>query len=421
MKNNNLTDMKFPFCQGCGHGIIVNSISKSINNCGYSALDIVIVSDIGCSGLVDPLFTTHTVHGLHGRAPALGLGISLGLNNPDKKVIVIQGDGGATIGLQHILEAARRNVNMTLVVMNNMLYGMTGGQISGLSTQKFKDLKNIETGIPPFDIVKLAHVSGAAFACRATSISTFTDILTEAFRIDGFSLVELSSLCTSYAFKKLNEFNDHISPPEILRNIRPAMVSDIRRTNSLFENLESVNENFTHNIDIKFGIILAGSAGGGIQSTATMLSRAAMMHGLNSTMKGEYPVTVGTGFSIAEVIISDSKINYTGLESPQIAIIISEDGLKVAAKRIQPDTKVLADLSLIDSEIKNWHCKSLVFCNFSAISSKKGAALAAVAYWMQKEKLLDIHSLTEIALKHKFSSELIKSIENSKNLKEIKF
>ncbi len=421
MKNNNLTDMKFPFCQGCGHGIIVNSISKSINNCGYSALDIVIVSDIGCSGLVDPLFTTHTVHGLHGRAPALGLGISLGLNNPDKKVIVIQGDGGATIGLQHILEAARRNVNMTLVVMNNMLYGMTGGQISGLSTQKFKDLKNIETGIPPFDIVKLAHVSGAAYACRATSISTFTDILTEAFRIDGFSLVELSSLCTSYAFKKLNEFNDHISPPEILRNIRPAMVSDIRRTNSLFENLESVNENFTHNIDIKFGIILAGSAGGGIQSTATMLSRAAMMHGLNSTMKGEYPVTVGTGFSIAEVIISDSKINYTGLESPQIAIIISEDGLKVAAKRIQPDTKVIADLSLIDSEIKNWHCKSLVFCNFSEISSKKGAALAAVAYWMQKEKLLDIHSLTEIALKHKFSSELIKSIDNSKNLKEIKF
>lgn len=421
MKNNNLTDMKFPFCQGCGHGIIVNSISKSINNCGYSALDMVIVSDIGCSGLVDPLFTTHTVHGLHGRAPALGLGISLGLNNPDKKVIVIQGDGGATIGLQHILEAARRNVNMTLVVMNNMLYGMTGGQISGLSTQKFKDLKNIETGIPPFDIVKLAHVSGAAYACRATSISTFTDILTEAFRIDGFSLVELSSLCTSYAFKKLNEFNDHISPPEILRNIRPAMVSDIRRTNSLFENLESVNENFTHNIDIKFGIILAGSAGGGIQSTATMLSRAAMMHGLNSTMKGEYPVTVGTGFSIAEVIISDSKINYTGLESPQIAIIISEDGLKVAAKRIQPDTKVYADLSLIDSEIKNWHCKSLVFCNFSEISSKKGAALAAVAYWMQKEKLLDIHSLTEIALKHKFSSELIKSIENSKNLKEMKF
>lgn len=421
MKNNNLTDMKFPFCQGCGHGIIVNSISKSINNCGYSALDIVIVSDIGCSGLVDPLFTTHTVHGLHGRAPALGLGISLGLNNPDKKVIVIQGDGGATIGLQHILEAARRNVNMTLVVMNNMLYGMTGGQISGLSTQKFKDLKNIETGIPPFDIVKLAHVSGAAFACRATSISTFTDILTEAFRIDGFSLVELSSLCTSYAFKKLNEFNDHISPPEILRNIRPAMVSDIRKTNSLFENLESVNRNFTHNIDKKFGIILAGSAGGGIQSTATMLSRAAMMHGLNSTMKGEYPVTVGTGFSIAEVIISDSKINYTGLESPQIAIIISEDGLKVAAKRIQPDTKVFADLSLIDSEIKNWHCKSLVFCNFSEIASKKGAALAAVAHWMQKEKLLDIHSLTEIALKHKFSSELIKSIENSKNLKEIKF
>lgn len=421
MKTDILTDMKFPFCQGCGHGIIVNSISKAINNIGYSPMDIVIVSDIGCSGLVDPLFATHTVHGLHGRAPALGLGISLGLNNPDKKVLVIQGDGGATIGLQHILEAARRNVNMTLIVMNNMLYGMTGGQISGLSTQKFKDFKNIETGIPPFDIVKLAHVSGAAYACRATSISTFTDILTEAFKINGFSLVELSSLCTSYAFKKLNEFNEHISPPEILQNTRPAISTDIRNTNSLFDNLESVSGNYSHKINKKFGIILAGSAGGGIQSTATMLSSSAMLHDLNSSMKGEYPVTVGTGFSIAEVIISENKINYTGLESPDVAIIITEDGLKVAANRIKPNTKVFADISLIDSGIKNWDCKSLTFCNFIEVSSKKSAALAALAYWMRSEMLLNIDSLTEMALKHKFSSELIKGIENSKILKEMKF
>lgn len=118
-----------------------------------------------------------------------------------QKVIVIQGDGGVTIGLQHVLESARRNINMTLVVMNNLLYGMTGGQISGLSTQKFKEQRQFEVDVPPFDIIKLAHLSGAAFSARATSIKTFTDVLTDALRTDGFSIVELSSLCTSYAYK----------------------------------------------------------------------------------------------------------------------------------------------------------------------------------------------------------------------------
>ena len=104
-----LTDTKMPFCPGCGHGVCVRSISNSLEELGYKPKNVVIVSDIGCSGLVDPLFTTHTIHGLHGRAPALGLGVSLGLDNPDKKIIVIQGDGGATIGLQHVLEAARKS------------------------------------------------------------------------------------------------------------------------------------------------------------------------------------------------------------------------------------------------------------------------------------------------------------------------
>jgi 2-oxoglutarate ferredoxin oxidoreductase subunit beta len=92
---------------GCGHGVAVKNLSKALTALGFAPLDVVVVSDIGCSGLVDPLFATHTIHGLHGRAPALGLGISLGLTNPDKKVIVIQGDGGVTIGLQHVLESCQ--------------------------------------------------------------------------------------------------------------------------------------------------------------------------------------------------------------------------------------------------------------------------------------------------------------------------
>ena len=85
-----LTKAKMPFCPGCGHGVCVRSISKALENLGYGPKDVVIVSDIGCAGLVDPLFATHTIHGLHGRSSALGLGVVLGLDNPDKKVVVIQ-------------------------------------------------------------------------------------------------------------------------------------------------------------------------------------------------------------------------------------------------------------------------------------------------------------------------------------------
>ena len=152
-----LTNAKMPFCPGCGHSVCVRSISKALESLGYSSKDVAIVSDIGCSGLVDPLFTTHTIQRLHGRAAALGVGVALGMNNPDKKVVVIQGDGGATIGLQHILEASRRNIDMTLVVINNLLYGMTGGQMSGLSTNEFKQYKHSDDDAEPYDVVNLAH------------------------------------------------------------------------------------------------------------------------------------------------------------------------------------------------------------------------------------------------------------------------
>lgn len=175
MEQPMLTGVKMPFCPGCGHGPSVKNISKAQEQSGFSPLDVILVSDIGCSGLVDPLFATHTVHG---RSSALGMGISMGLSDPRKKVVVIQGDGGATIGLQHLLEAARRNVNMTLIVLNNLIYGMTGGQVSGLSTSTFKADRNIEDHTPPFDICQLAHQAGASFVARVTSPKHFTERLT---------------------------------------------------------------------------------------------------------------------------------------------------------------------------------------------------------------------------------------------------
>ncbi len=402
--------VKMPFCSGCGHSVCVRSISKSLEDLGYKPKDIILVSDIGCSGLVDPLFETHTIHGLHGRAASLGVGVSLGLNNSNKKIIVIQGDGGATIGIQHILEAARRNVNMTLVVINNLLYGMTGGQMSGLSTTDFKESKNNgEDETSPYDIVNLAHRSGAAYSVRVNNISNFDSILKEAISVTGFSLVEMSSMCVAHGMKKISEFQNYIPPEEKYTNSIPVGVKLKRRTKSLFENIKEISPLFKSTIKGSIGIVIAGSAGGGIQSAAKMLAQAGMIAGLHATLKGEYPITVGTGFSVAEVILSKEPIKYTGLEKPSVVIAVTDDGWQKVRNRIYSHSKVFVDTK-ISTDLK------LEAKDFLKVAGKKGAALSAISYWVKESGIFPIEALIKVIEDSKYAESLLRAIEKSEEL-----
>ena len=405
MSTKILTEVKMPFCPGCGHGIAVKSLSKTIESLGYHPKDVVIVSDIGCSGLVDPLFHTHTVHGLHGRAPALGVGVSMGLNRSDKKVIVVQGDGGATIGLQHILEAARRNVDMTLIVLNNLLYGMTGGQISGLSTDKFKEDRHFEPGIPPFDVVRLAHQAGAVFSARVVSPRNFNEHLKTAIDTRGFSLIEMGSMCTSYAVDKLDELIDYSEADEILTNKRREVNVEYRTTTSQLNRMEPIHKKYNHRIENKLGIVLAGSAGGGVQSAAMMLAKAGMACGLHASMKGEYPVTVGTGFSIAEVILSNEPIRYTGLDHPDALFLVSDDGLARIRNKISETPYVLADENLDlpdEAPIRK--------LPFVLKAGKRGAALSAIHYWLEETGWFEKEALIDAVSSHKHAESLIRAM-----------
>lgn len=405
MTHQILTENKAPFCPGCGHGVAVNQLSKALMELNYNPLDVVIVSDIGCSGLVDPLFRTHTVHGLHGRSPALGMGVAMGLANENKKVIVVQGDGGATIGLQHLMEAARRNANITLLVFNNLLYGMTGGQISGLSTDKFKELRHFEEGIPPYDIVKLTHEAGAASSARVISPKNFNESIKNAIQTKGFSLLELASVCPSHGIKKLKDLEDFTQEAEVLTNDRTLSVIKYHKTKSLFNDLQSIRSEFHSNIKDTMGFVLAGSAGGGIQSAAKLLAQAGIMSGLYATMKGEYPVTVGTGFSAAEVILSRNPINYTGLEIPDVMFIVSDDGLQKVKNRIKKNVQVVIDGKL-EAESEN-----VIKGSFNKNAGKKGAALNALATWIEQTDFLDKQALSKAASFHKHAGKLIQAIQ----------
>jgi len=116
------------FCPGCSHERIVRILDKSFQNMGLNGNQIVMVSDIGCSGLFDTFFNTHAMHGLHGRALTYATGLKLA--RPELNVVVTMGDGGMGIGGAHILSACRRNLDLTLLVLNNFNFGMTGGQFS---------------------------------------------------------------------------------------------------------------------------------------------------------------------------------------------------------------------------------------------------------------------------------------------------
>ena len=401
LKTTYLTDKKFPFCPGCGHGISINALNKALQELNYGPNDVIVVSDIGCSGLIDPLFATHTIHGLHGRSPALGLGVAMGVaQKQNKKVIAFIGDGGATIGLQHILEAARRNVDMTLIVLNNLLYGMTGGQISGLSTQKFKEIIDFEKDVPPFDLIQLTHASGARFAVRVNAPNKIKDTLKKAIETEGFSIVEAASLCPSYGMKRMNELMEVIEEENILEHDRPATKIVDQETTSLLEQTNIIEQKYDAGLKERKGILIAGSAGGGAQSVARFLAMAGMYAGLDTTMKGEYPITVGTGFSVAEVIFDHQPINYTGLDKPDYFVIVTEDGLNKVKSKLHKEAKIYIDEKLVTDELKS-EFPNVISVPFNKMANRKSTALAATTYVLDKEQILPIDAFKEAVSTHR--------------------
>jgi len=403
------TERKMPYCPGCSYQMVIEGIAGSLQDMGINPLDVILVSDIGCCGLIDPLLSCHTIHGLHGRVTALAMGVAIGLNNPHKKVIAIQGDGGVTIGLQHLMEAARLNVNLSLIVQNNMVYGMTGGQISGLSACEFKAEKMPEEkNIPPYDICELAHKAGASYSSRVVAQGDLNQKMAEVFGTKGFSLLEIWGLCPSYSYKKIKDINKLPCNERTLENPNDPYYLHIKNSSSLFDELSQIENRFESTLKERLQVIIAGSAGGGVQLAADILAFAGIASGLNTKKKGEYPVTVGTGFSVAEIIFSRNEIYYTRIDTPDVAIIVTQDGLDKIKNRIGKDTLLVINDGL---DIPGMSESSLK-ADFRKISGKKGAALSAIALWLQQNELFPVEALKFAAKTKRSADTLIEAIEN---------
>jgi 2-oxoglutarate ferredoxin oxidoreductase subunit beta len=196
------TDQEVRWCPGCGDYVILNAVQSFLPSLGIAREDMVIISGIGCSSRFPYYLNTYGMHSIHGRAPAIATGLAA--SRPDLSVWVITGDGDAlSIGGNHLIHAMRRNVNLTILLFNNRIYGLTKGQYSPTS-EVGKITKSTPMGSldHPFNPVSLALGADATFVGRAMDSDRkgLTDVLRQAAEHQGTALVEIYQNC--------NIFND---------------------------------------------------------------------------------------------------------------------------------------------------------------------------------------------------------------------
>jgi 2-oxoglutarate ferredoxin oxidoreductase subunit beta len=220
------------WCPGCGIGTIVGAITRAVDATGIPSERFVFVTGIGCYGGAGSYLDYSDIHALHGRCPAYATGLKLA--NPEVYPILLMGDGDASaIGGNHLIHAARRNVDLTAIILNNHNYGMTGGQYSPTTPLK-EHASTAPYGMVehPFDLCKLVQGAGATFVARTTvyHVTQMVSFIQRAILHRGFAVVEVESLCPTY-FGKRNQRGD---PVEMLKWQRDHAVplEKARRMNS---------------------------------------------------------------------------------------------------------------------------------------------------------------------------------------------
>jgi len=216
-----LEQMPHFLCPGCGHGIALRALLWAVHELGIDKDKLAIVSGIGCSGRLSAYIDANTFHTTHGRPLAYATGLALA--RPDLHVIVITGDGDSlAIGGNHLIHACRRNLNLSCMMLNNEIYGMTGGQVSPTtSSNRYTTTTPAGNTEPVFDACALAAAAGASFVGREVTmqVTGLKNLMRKAIEHNGFSFVEVISDCTEIYGRK----NDLGMSPEMMLSQKASM------------------------------------------------------------------------------------------------------------------------------------------------------------------------------------------------------
>ncbi|MBT8361136.1 MAG: 2-oxoacid:acceptor oxidoreductase family protein, partial [Deltaproteobacteria bacterium] len=402
------------FCPGCSHEKVVKALDMALQRQGLQGNQVVIVTDIGCSGLFDTFFNTHALHGLHGRALTYATGLKMA--RPELHVIVIMGDGGLGIGGAHVISSCRRNLDISLLVLNNFNYGMTGGQCSFTTPVEAATasgfLNQLET---PLDICRVGSAAGASYTDRvlATSKELPTRIQ-QALEYPGFSLMDIWGICPGRYGKRNKELLKHLQK-EITRrplangripaNERAEFGSHYRKHAAELQlpaSLKTIAHNYHSSIQGRYEILLLGAAGQRINTAGELLCLSAMTAGLHVTQKNDFPITVLRGYSISEIILSRHPIGYTAIENPDVVIALSQEGIsrrKQAINLLGEETLLIVKNGLALPE-NNAEIIEIDFKNLSVPSAHWALASLAV---LAREKDTITKDMLQAGLANKFS------------------
>ena len=197
------------WCPGCGHGNVMTALATVLERVQPDLDRVVAVGGIGCASRMPFFLDTNSMHTTHGRALTFATGVKTA--RPELTVVAIMGDGDAlAIGGNHLIHACRRNIDLTALILNNQIYGMTGGQLAPTTPEGFRSTTSMLGSIEhPFDAVRLAMAAGATYVARTTTFD-FEDmprVIEEAMRHPGFAVVEVMSQCPTY-FGRLNKLGE---------------------------------------------------------------------------------------------------------------------------------------------------------------------------------------------------------------------
>jgi pyruvate/2-oxoacid:ferredoxin oxidoreductase beta subunit len=326
-------------CPGCAHERITHTLDQAFQKMGLARHQIVIVSDIGCSGLFDTFFHTHAMHGLHGRALTYATGLKMA--KPELNVIVSMGDGGQGIGGAHLLAASRRNLNLTLLILNNFNFGMTGGQFSATTPSEAQLGSGFLTALErPLDICEVARSAGAPYVHRCSGYDkNLARKIQDAIAYDGFAVMDIWGICPG-RYTKNNRLTPKMidealakQPPlegVVAANVRPEYGQHYRRMAADQKEVPApavIGKQYKAPQDGRQEVVLLGSAGQRIITAGELLCIAGLTAGLKTTQKNEYNITVLRGPSISELILSPEEIDFTGIENPTVMVALDQEGV----------------------------------------------------------------------------------------------
>jgi pyruvate/2-oxoacid:ferredoxin oxidoreductase beta subunit len=344
------------FCPGCSHERITHTLDKAFQLLGLAGEEIAMVSDIGCSGLFDTFFNTHAFHGLHGRALTYASGLKLA--RPELTVVVTMGDGGQGIGGAHLLAACRRNLNLTLLVLNNFNFGMTGGQYSATTPPEAAVgsgfLNRLER---PLDVCDVAKAAGAPYVVRCSAYrSDLAEVVRRAIAFDGFAVVDIWGVCPG-RFSKRNRLTPRLIEetlarlypaegpvPENQRREFGAHYREVAASQKPAPPLQVVDAADPGAHGRRTEVVLMGSAGQRIITGGEILCLAGLHANLHASQKNDYDITVLRGPSISEVILSPQEIDYSGITRPSVVAALGPEGVarcRGLFERLEPSAIVI--------------------------------------------------------------------------------